>query len=135
MIYAGLRAYEQLSSRWIIAESISNTRTTIGQINPILGGGVIADFNNDGWQDILYSTGKNGADRFFINNKNETFTDQAEAWGIDFTHFSSVAAVGDYNGVGLSDIFGSCLGLMKNQLLDSITYIEIQVLVLLMKLS
>lgn len=92
------------------AAGIGNTRTTIGQVNPILGGGVVADFNGDGWQDIFYPTGRNGADKLFINNADGTFTDQAEAWGIDFTHLSSAAAVGDYNGDGLPDIFVSCFG-------------------------
>ncbi|MEZ5462906.1 CRTAC1 family protein [Dokdonella sp.] len=92
------------------AAGIGNTSTSIGLVSPILGGGVVADFNRDGWQDIFYPTGGNGADRLFINNGNGTFTNQAASWGINQVHLSSAAAVGDYNGDDLPDIFVTCFG-------------------------
>ncbi len=87
-----------------------NASTHIGQINGILGGGVVADFNRDGWQDIFYPTGTNGPDKLYINNQDGTFTDQAAAWGIANVHLSSAAAVGDYNGDGWPDIFVTSFG-------------------------
>ena len=93
-----------------VAAGLGNTTTGIGLVNPILGGGVVADFNRDGWQDIFYPTGRNGPDRLFINNHDGTFTDQAAAWGINAVHLSSAAAVGDYNGDHWPDIFVTCFG-------------------------
>lgn len=92
------------------AAGLGNTSTTIGQVNPILGGGVVADFNRDGWQDIYYPTGRNGPDKLFINNGNGTFSNQAAAWGLTAVHLSSAAAVGDYNGDDLPDLFVTCFG-------------------------
>lgn len=84
--------------------------THIGTINPILGGGVVADFNQDGWQDIYYPTGGNGPDKLYLNNANGTFTDHAAAWGLTESHYSSAATVGDYNGDDLPDLFVTCFG-------------------------
>ncbi|MGB0132292.1 FG-GAP repeat domain-containing protein, partial [Dokdonella sp.] len=105
-------AFAQVSSftDQTTAAGLGNTFTTIGLVNPILGGGVVADFNRDGWQDIFYPTGRNGADKLFINNSNGTFTDRAADWGINTVHLSSAAAVGDYNGDDLPDIFVTCFG-------------------------
>ncbi len=75
-----------------------------------LAGGVVGDFNNDGWQDVFYPAGGAGADKLYINNGDGTFSDQAAAWNIALEHFSSAAAVGDYNNDGRLDIFVTSLG-------------------------
>ena len=75
-----------------------------------LGGGVVGDFNGDGWQDIFYPAGGNGPDKLFINDQDGTFTESAAAWGIALEHRSTAAAVGDYNRDGRLDIFVTSLG-------------------------
>ncbi len=87
-----------------------NASTGISSVSPILGGGVVVDFNLDGWQDIYYPSGGNGADKLYLNNADGTFSDVAAAWNINLTHRSSAAAVGDYNNDGLPDIFVTCFG-------------------------
>ena len=62
------------------------------------------DANNDGWDD-LYVACDFGTDRFFLNNRDGTFTDLTEkAIGID-TKKGMNAEWGDFDGDGLLDIF------------------------------
>lgn len=43
----------------------------------------VADFNNDGWQDIFFTNGKTGAENaLFKNNKDGTFTDVIDRVGL-----------------------------------------------------
>lgn len=63
-----------------------------------------ADADGDGWDD-LYVACDFGTDRFFVNNRNGTFTDRTEkAIGID-TKKGMNAEWGDFDGDGLLDIF------------------------------
>lgn len=70
-------------------------------------GGAVADFNNDGWQDIFFLSGGHVHDKLFINNKDGTFTDQAAAWGIHALgqHIGSAALAGDINADGRTDLY------------------------------
>lgn len=74
------------------------------------GGGVVGDFDGDGWQDIFFPGGGGSGDKLFINNGDGTFTDEAAAWGIALSHRSTAAAVGDYNRDGRLDIYVTSLG-------------------------
>ncbi|MEM7351168.1 MAG: CRTAC1 family protein [Acidobacteriota bacterium] len=74
------------------------------------GGGVVGDFDGDGWQDIFFPGGGDSGDKLFINNGNGTFTDEASSWGVALSHRSTAAAVGDFNRDGLLDIFVTSLG-------------------------
>jgi enediyne biosynthesis protein E4 len=75
-----------------------------GVANDRWGFGVaIADYDNDGWQDIFVSNfGKN---RLYHNNHDGTFTDVAEKAGVALGNWSTGATWGDYDGDGRLDLF------------------------------
>jgi hypothetical protein len=74
------------------------------------GGGVVADFDNDGRQDLFALAGGTGPDRLYINNGDGTFTDQAESWGVARDHFGIGACAGDYDKDGWVDLFVTSIG-------------------------
>jgi len=76
----------------------------------MVAGAAAGDFNNDGFQDIFLPQGGHQPDKLYINNGDGTFTDQAEAWGVDALHIGSAVAVGDYDNDGWLDIFMSGFG-------------------------
>ena len=75
-----------------------------GVTNDRWGYGVaIADYDNDGWPDILVTNwGKN---RLYHNNHDGTFTDVGEKAGITLGNWSTGATFGDYDGDGNLDLF------------------------------
>ena len=80
------------------------------QMPNFLAGGAVGDFNRDGWQDIFYPACNNGLDKLFINQGDDSFVDEAQAWGVALQHRSSAAAVADYDGDGWLDIYVTSLG-------------------------
>jgi hypothetical protein len=77
-----------------------------GVTNDRWGFGVaIADYDNDGWPDIMVTNyGKN---RLYHNNHDGTFTDVAEKAGVALGNWSAGATWGDYDGDGRLDLFVS----------------------------
>jgi enediyne biosynthesis protein E4 len=75
-----------------------------GVTNDRWGFGVaIADYDNDGWADILLTNwGKN---RLYHNNHDGTFTDVADKAGVTLGNWSAGATWGDYDGDGRLDLF------------------------------
>ncbi|MHC4303654.1 MAG: FG-GAP-like repeat-containing protein [Planctomycetota bacterium] len=82
----------------------------IVNIAPMIGGGAVGDFNNDGWQDVLFIASGGAPDKLFINDGDGTFTDRAAAWGIADTHLGLCAAIGDYDGDGWLDVYVISMG-------------------------
>jgi enediyne biosynthesis protein E4 len=70
----------------------------------------IVDINNDGWQDIYVCvsgavTQDKRKNKLFINNKNLTFTEVANVYGLADTTYATQAAFFDYDKDGLLDMF------------------------------
>jgi len=84
--------------------TFTDTAAKAGVTNDRWGFGVaIADYDNDGWPDILVTNwGKN---RLYHNNHDGTFTDVAEKAGIVLGNWSAGATWGDYDGDGRLDLF------------------------------
>jgi len=77
-----------------------------------------ADFNNDGWLDIIvgneqYNTGANNTPHFvqlFLSNGRKKFTDVAKHAGIQLNEYVKGVTVADYNLDGKQDVFFSIYG-------------------------
>ena len=74
------------------------------------GGAAVGDFNRDGWQDVFLLGGGGALDALYLNNGDGTFTDQAAAAGVAWSHRGLAAAVGDFDGDGWQDLFVTSLG-------------------------
>ena len=73
-------------------------------------GVLVEDFNQDGWLDLYVSVAgeKKSFKRknlLYINDKDMTFTESATEYGLDFTDYSTHAAVLDYDLDGDLDIY------------------------------
>lgn len=73
-------------------------------------GVTMADVNGDGRLDIYVSAvanahGLKGGNELFINNGNNTFTESAKQYGLDFSGFTSQAAFFDYDHDGDLDCY------------------------------
>lgn len=85
------------------------------QVETVLGGLAVIDFDHDGWPDLycvngaaLPSLQKSDArffNRLYKNNRNGSFTDVTTRAGVQGHGYEMGAAVGDYNNDGLADIY------------------------------
>ena len=79
-------------------------------VHSMTSGGSVADFNNDGWQDIFYVSGGSAPDALYYNNGDGTFSERAAAAGVARLHRGYGSAVGDYDGDGWVDLFVASAG-------------------------
>lgn len=94
------------------------------QIEPMVAGVAIFDYNNDGYEDIyfvngahipeLMKTGSEYYNRLYQNNGDGTFTDVTARAGVKGEGYSMGAAVGDYDNDGWEDLY--VVGVNRNQL-------------------
>ena len=83
------------------------------------------DYDNDGWQDILFvdgtswpghaSASSHSCLRLYRNNRDGTFTEVTRKAGLDFSFYGLGVAVGDFNNDGFVDIYVTGVG--QNRLL------------------
>lgn len=90
-------------------EDITKT-AKVGGENDWSTGVAMADVNSDGLLDIYVcavtgTNGFNGKNELFINNGDLTFTESANAYGLDFDNYSSSAAFFDYDLDGDLDMY------------------------------
>lgn len=64
----------------------------------------LADFNNDGWDDIYVCNDFHEDDYYYINNKNGTFTETLANSFSTISRFSMGSDVADINGDGFQDL-------------------------------
>jgi hypothetical protein len=79
--------------------------------DPMVGGGAVGDFNDDGWPDIYVLGHHSQRDHLFINQQNGTFREEGLDWGLPDPHFSRGISVADYNGDGFDDVFITSWGI------------------------
>lgn len=82
---------------------------------PMTAGGLVGDFNRDGFQDIFVICSGAHPDALYINNGDGSFTDRAAEWGVAVPHMGLGGAVGDFDRDGWPDIFVTSLGLASQQ--------------------
>jgi hypothetical protein len=64
----------------------------------------VADYNNDGWQDIYVSNDFNEPDYLFLNNRNGSFSEKLAAVMDEISLFSMGSDAADYNNDGFIDL-------------------------------
>jgi len=77
---------------------------------PFTSGGAAGDFDRDGWQDLFVLRGTGGPDGLFLNNRDGTFRNVADAAGVAAVHNGAGVAVGDIDRDGWLDVYVTSLG-------------------------
>ncbi len=86
-----------------------NAQETTAPELEMSGGAVAEDFNGDGSIDLYVHQGGEYANLLYINNGDGTFTDEAQARGVDLTIDGMGACAADYDNDGDVDIFVTTL--------------------------
>jgi len=74
--------------------------------NDLAGGAIVDDFDNDGFYDLVFSAwDQNGQLRYFVNNRNGTFTDRTSEAGLVGEVGALNISQTDYNNDGFLDIW------------------------------
>lgn len=64
----------------------------------------VADFNNDGWQDIYVGNDFHENDYYYVNNQNGTFSESGREHFNHYSRFSMGNDIADYNNDGQLDV-------------------------------
>lgn len=98
-----------------IAANLMFSHTTYAQteLNMMISGAAVGDFNNDGWDDLFVLGGGVVSDALFINQGDGTYTDQAPKWGVAIRQRGAGVAVADYNNDGWQDLFITSHGISE----------------------
>lgn len=103
--YAGDRLYRNdLNTS---ANKFTDVSAQAGIYQSSLGYGLglaVADFNNDGWDDLYIGNDFHENDYYYLNNSNGTFTESAGKHFNHFSRFSMGNDAADYNNDGQMDI-------------------------------
>jgi len=75
------------------------------QLDAMFGGASVADFDDDGWDDIFWLGGELGVNKLFANEGDGTFTDVAASAGVDDTMPGGSGQWGDVDEDGDLDLF------------------------------
>lgn len=86
------------------------TARVVPNMEFMVAGGAVGDFDRDGDQDLFVLRGSGSVDQLFLNDGTGHFTDIAAAAGVAATHYGSGAAVADYDNDGDLDIYVTTLG-------------------------
>jgi hypothetical protein len=109
-------AFEDVAKRAGISFVLHNSATPAKhQIEPMVGGVAVLDYNNDGKPDVYFVNGARQPDldkpdpvfynRLYRNNGDGTFTDTTLAAGVRGEGFESGVAAADYDNDGFTDLF------------------------------
>jgi enediyne biosynthesis protein E4 len=108
--------FEEIAQQAGIHFQLNNgARGQFHQVELMLGGVAVFDFDNDGCLDIYFTngaalpslrkTGPEFSNRLYKNNCNLTFTDVTEKAGVAGDGYSMAVATADYDNDGYTDIF------------------------------
>lgn len=97
------------------------------QVETMIAGVALLDYNNDGWLDIYFVNGAQLPsmdktdpkfwNRLYRNNRDGTFTDVTESAGVRGAGFAMGVAAGDFDNDGYVDLYVT--GVNQNQLLHN----------------
>ncbi len=83
---------------------VSEAANIFGGVNGYGLSASIADFNNDGWDDIYVCNDFHEDDYYYLNNQDGTFTNKLDESFSTISRFSMGSDAGDINGDGLQDL-------------------------------
>jgi hypothetical protein len=98
---AGSKLYQNNNNKFVDVSATAGIRQ-----NPLTYGLgiVVADINQDGWQDVYVTNDYNEPDYCYLNNKNGSFTDVAADCFRYLAQFSMGVDIADFNNDGLPDV-------------------------------
>lgn len=92
----------------------------------VIGGGAgVADVDLDGWEDVVLTGGEAEGNRLFLNQRDGTFLDATESWGLEGRGLCNGVAFGDYDNDGDPDLAIACLGDLRLYRNEGTRFLEV----------